>query len=78
VPRERLIAEVETCLQKVQKVGMLDLVAEDPGTALAIISPTLCKPFGVSDQVIERRVEREELWPPKIEYINGVGVRLLH
>ena len=36
----------------------------------------LCKPFGISDQVIERRVEREEMWPPKIEYINGGCVKL--
>ena len=50
---------------KVREVGLLDLVATDPGAVLSIISPTLCKPFGVSDQVIERRVEREGLWPPK-------------
>jgi len=56
---------------------MLDLVATDPGAVLSGISSTLCRPFGVSYKVIERRVEREELWPPKIEYIDGAGVRLL-
>ena len=65
VPRERLVLELKNCLKKVQEVGLLGLVTTDPGAVLSSISPTLCKPFGVSDQVIERRVEREGLWPPK-------------
>lgn len=65
VPRERLVVELKNCLKKVQEVGLLGLVTTDPGAVLSSISPTLCKPFGVSDQVIERRVEREGLWPPK-------------
>jgi hypothetical protein len=65
VPREQLVLELKNCLKKVQKAGLLDLVTTDPGAVLSSISPTLCKPFGVSDQVIERRVEREGLWPPK-------------
>lgn len=77
VPCDRLVAELEVCLQKVKEVGMLDLVATDPSAVLSRISSTLCRPFGVSYKVIERRVEREELWPPKIEYIDGVGVKLL-
>lgn len=76
VPRDKLFSELEICLNKIQKVGMLDYLASDPVIVLSSISPTLCKPFGVSDQVIERRVEREELWPPKIEYINGEGVKV--
>jgi hypothetical protein len=77
VPRGRLLAELKICLQKVQEAGMPDLVATDPGAVLSRISSTLCRPFGVSYKVIERRVEREKLWPPKIEYIDGVGVKLL-
>lgn len=65
VPREKLIAELKNCLQSVKELGLLDFVATDPGAVLSRISPALCKPFGVSDQVIERRVEREGLWPPK-------------
>lgn len=64
VSRDRLISEMEICLKKVQEVGLIDLLTKDPGAILSSISPTLCKPFGVSDQVIERRVEREGLWPP--------------
>lgn len=77
VPRGRLLAELKICLQKIQEAGMLDLVATDPSAVLSGISSTLCRPFGVSYKVIEIRVEREKLWPPKIEYIDGVGVRLL-
>ncbi len=76
VPRDRLLSELEICLNKIQKIGMLDYLASDPGIVLSSISTALCKPFGISDQVIERRVEREEIWPPKIEYINGEGVKL--
>ncbi|HUU41816.1 MAG TPA: ImmA/IrrE family metallo-endopeptidase [Desulfatiglandales bacterium] len=65
VPRERLIVELKNCLQKIKESDLLALVTTDPGAVLSSISPTLCKPFGVSDQVIERRVEREGLWPPK-------------
>ena len=65
VPRKRLILEMESCLQKVQEIGLIKLVTKDPAAVLSSISPTLCKPFGISDQVIERRVEREGLWPPK-------------
>ena len=65
VPRKRLILEMESCLQEVQEIGLIELVTKDPAAILSSISPTLCKPFGVSDQVIERRVEREGLWPPK-------------
>lgn len=76
VPNDRLLSELEICLNKIQKIGMLDYLASDPGIVLSSISTALCKPFGISDQVIERRVEREEMWPPKIEYINGGGVKL--
>jgi hypothetical protein len=44
---------------------------KDPDAVLSRISPTLCKPFGVSTEVIETRVKREGLWPP-----GNFGVRL--
>lgn len=77
VPRDRLIKELNRCLVIVKEIGMVDYLTADPTAVLSSIGPTLCKPFGVSYQVVERRVEREELWPPKIEYINGVGTKIL-
>ena len=66
VPPEKLISELEKCLQTLREVGLHKLIESDPDAVLSRISPTLCKPFGVSDQVIERRVQREALWPPNI------------
>jgi Zn-dependent peptidase ImmA (M78 family) len=77
VPVDRLTTELEKCLELIQEHGLLDLLATDPDAVLTSISPSLCKPFGVSDQVIELRVNREGLWPPKIEYINGSGVKII-
>jgi hypothetical protein len=65
VPRDRLIKEIEICLNKVQELGLSDLIAKDPNEVLYSMSAALCKPFGVSNQVIELRVKREELWPPE-------------
>ncbi len=77
VPKERLIQELEKCLTLLKKAGQLELLATDPNAVLARFSPMLCKPFGVSDQVVERRVDREGLWPPRLEYIDGEGVKLM-
>jgi len=66
VPRESLILEIEACLETLKKNGLLNYVSENPDAVLSRISPTLCKPFGVSTQVIEIRVQREELWPPSL------------
>lgn len=77
VPVDRLSSELEKCLKLIKKNGLLDLLGTDPDAVLASISTSICKPFGVSDQVIERRVDREGLWPPKIEYMDGQGVKLI-
>jgi hypothetical protein len=78
VPRGQLINEVNKCIKIITKNRMIDYLVSDPAAVLSRISSTLCKPFGVSDQVVEIRVQREELWPPKIEYINGVATRILN
>lgn len=65
-PRSRLVTELQNCVKVIKDLKLVDYLSSDPGAVLSSISPTLCRPFGVSDQVIERRVEREELWPPEI------------
>ncbi len=77
VPTEQLKSDLEASLKILEENKLLDYLTEDPTAVLSRISSTLCKPFGVSYKVIEIRVQREELWPPKIEYIDGVGVKLL-
>jgi Zn-dependent peptidase ImmA (M78 family) len=64
VPRDDLATEVENSLKILEQSGLLHLVSQNPDAVLSRISPTLCKPFGVSAQVIEIRVQRENLWPP--------------
>ena len=69
----RLLApypELETEMEKVAQIlkanNLIPFLEMDPDAVLSRISPMLCKPFGVSTEVIERRVKREGLWPPKI------------
>ena len=64
VPRDILINELENCIQQIKDMGLVDFLDSDPDSVLSRISPTICRVFGVSYQVIERRVEREGLWPP--------------
>ena len=64
VPRERLIVEVKKIYKIIEDSGIQQYLSDDPGAVLSRVSPVLCKPFGVSENVIERRVEREGLWPP--------------
>lgn len=66
VPTDPLAKEFKKCLDLLQN-ELLDLLRKDPVAILAYISSTLCKPFGVSEQVISIRVEREGLWPPGLD-----------
>jgi len=66
VPRDELIKEIDNTIQIIKENNLMDFLAEDPIAVLSQMSLSLCKPFGVSYKVIERRVDREELWPPKV------------
>lgn len=66
VPRDRLIAEIEAVCDTIKEKKLVDYLKTDPGAVLSRVSTALCKPFGVSPEVIIRRVEREELWPPNM------------
>jgi hypothetical protein len=66
VPKKRLVAELSSCIQQIKNAGLFDYMKSNPDAVLSSISQTLCKPFGVSSQVMERRVEREGLWPPEV------------
>jgi hypothetical protein len=65
VPLAELNFHLSAACEKIKEDDSLtQILAKDPGLVLSAISPTLCRPFGVSDEVIETRVEREGLWPP--------------
>jgi len=67
VPVESLIIELKKCLKLLPLYDMQDLLDKDPDMVLVALSPALCKSFGVSEQVIGIRVEREGLWPPGLD-----------
>lgn len=66
VPLELLNDELSKCLKKLP-LDLHDLLERDSDIVLASLSPALCKPFGVSEQVISIRVKKEGLWPPKLD-----------
>jgi len=55
---------VDKIYETIKETDLLPYLRDDPSAVLSRVSPVLCKPFGVSENVIERRVEREEVWPP--------------
>ena len=65
-PYPELEAEMEKAVEILKENNLIHFLKVDPDAVLSRISPMLCKPFGVSTEVIERRVKREQLWPPKI------------
>ena len=69
----RLLVPYPDLEQQIEKAGgilkennLIPFLKIDPDAVLSRISPMLCKPFGVSTEVVERRVKREGLWPPDV------------
>ena len=67
VPHPELEAEVKKVSKILKKRNLLSFLEVDPDAVLSGISQMLCKPFGVSTDVIEKRVKRERLWPPDVK-----------
>jgi Zn-dependent peptidase ImmA (M78 family) len=66
VPHSDLVRAIEQAANTIKENNLVDYLGNDPDAVLSRISPTICKPFGVSADVIKRRVEREGLWPPEL------------
>ncbi|HLA26272.1 MAG TPA: hypothetical protein VJZ49_00070 [Syntrophales bacterium] len=64
VPRADLIHEIDNAVEVLKRNDMLDYVKSDPYAVLSGITTRIARIFGVSSDVIERRVDREKLWPP--------------
>jgi len=62
VPPERLNVELQRAIKKAEKYSFSkwDLSGE---TALEYVSHEISRPFGVSWEVISRRLRKENLWP---------------
>lgn len=66
VPLTELKVYVSTACEILrQDSTLLKHLTEEPDLILSGILPFLCKPFGVSEKVIETRMHNEGLWPPK-------------
>jgi Zn-dependent peptidase ImmA (M78 family) len=63
IPRNALMKEIEECLGLIEDPRLIEFLRKDPAAVLSRISPKIGKVFGVSDEVIQRRAEREEFWP---------------
>jgi len=68
VPRSQLIKEIERVYKEIEVKEILYYLENDSDAVLWRISPALCKPFCISEDVIEKRVKREKLWPPEWLY----------
>lgn len=66
VPHAELVAEVEKVFGIIRVNNLVGFLENDSDAVLSRVSPTLCKAFGVSTDVIEKRVKREGLWPPGV------------
>jgi len=61
-----LVFEVEKVIKIIKSNNLTEFLKNDSDAVLSRVSPTLCKAFGISTDVIEKRVKREGLWPPKL------------
>lgn len=66
IPRNVLVEEIGKCLGLIEDPQLIDYLHKDPAAVLSRISPRISRIFGVSDEVIQRRAEREEIWPNRI------------
>jgi hypothetical protein len=66
VPHAHLAVEITKANEVIRENNLTAFLKTDSDAVLSRISPTLCRPFGVSTDVIERRVDREKLWPPDV------------
>jgi hypothetical protein len=65
VPHDILEREVKKLYKIIQKdPDLKSYLNRDQDAVLSRIAPSLRKKFGVSEEVIEKRVRREGLWPP--------------
>ena len=63
VPRDKLIEKLNTTVKLAEKAGFSDW-DKSGESALEYIASAISKSFGVSGQVIEKRLMKESLWPP--------------
>lgn len=66
VPHTELVSAIDHAAIIIKDSELTKFLNNDPDAVLSRVSPTICKQFGVSADVLKMRVEREGLWPPKL------------
>lgn len=66
VPREMLKAKIDESMEEIKRFNLIGYLKKYPDIVLSRISPPIRRYFGVSEDVIEKRIHREKLWPPKL------------
>ena len=61
VPRDQLQVELDKAMMKAKEAGFADL-RNSEDVAREYVANSICRIFGVSSQVIERRIRYENLW----------------
>lgn len=66
VPYPVLQRKIEETLELIKEQKLVGYLKKNPDIVLSRVSPRLRSFFGVSEEVIERRVKGEGLWPPRM------------
>jgi hypothetical protein len=66
VPHPHLVSAIKQATALIKENNLTDYLENDPDAVLSRVSPMICKPFGVSTEVIKTRVVREGQWPPEL------------
>jgi len=67
VPCDNLADQIIRTKDIIKENGLIEFLKNDPDAVLERVSPLLCKPFGVSEEVVGIRAKRENLWPPEFD-----------
>lgn len=67
VPRNHLAIELHELTRTTIEKGLSYLFNDNPDLLRSRMSVPLARSFKVSEEVVERRLEREGLWPPVLE-----------
>ncbi|HKL86329.1 MAG TPA: ImmA/IrrE family metallo-endopeptidase [Treponemataceae bacterium] len=67
VPREQLIVDLHIQIKLIVDQGLEEILFNNPDLVRSRLCIPIAKVFEVSEDVIERRLEREGLWPVDLE-----------
>ncbi len=73
IPRAQLIVELHKQVTILIDKGMKDIISSNSDLVRSRLCIPIAKVFEVSEEAIERRIDREEIWPPELS--NGLSVK---